>query len=39
MSLKFRAVEHHKSSSCKPVVELHNFDMLAPMIEKGQTII
>ena len=39
MALKFRAVEHHKGSSCKPTIEFLYFDMLAPSIQKGETIV
>jgi len=39
MGLKFRAVEHHKGSSCKPAIEFLNFDALAPQIQKGSTIV
>lgn len=39
MALKFRAVEHHKGNSAKPVIELLNFGMLVTEIQKGTTIV
>ena len=39
MVMKFRAIEHNKNSSIKPIIDLLNCDSLAREIAKGTTIV
>jgi hypothetical protein len=37
--IKFRAIEHHKNSSIKPIIDFGGFDAITQQIQKGTTII